>query len=50
MEEQITQNGKSTILGDFNAGINDKSDKDTINLLNFKESFNLTNLIEIAKH
>ena len=41
MEEQIARSGESIILEDFNIRTNDKSDKGTINLLDFKESFDL---------
>ena len=50
MEEQITRSGESIILGHLNIRTNDKSDIDTINLLDFMESFDLTNLVEIATH
>ena len=48
MEEKITRSGESIILGDFNIRTNYKSDMDTISLLDFMESFDLTNLVEIA--
>ena len=47
---QITRSIESIILGDFNIRTNGKSDMDTINLLDFMESFNLTNQVEIATH
>ena len=50
MEEQITRSGESIILRDFNIRTNDKSDVDTINLLDFMQSFHLTNQVEIATH
>ena len=50
MEEQIPRSGESIILGDCNIRISDKSDMDTINLLDFMESFDLTNLVEKAIH
>ena len=43
MEEQFIRSGESIILGDFNIRTNDKSDIDTINLLDFMESFDLIN-------
>ena len=48
MEEQITRNAELIILGDFSMTINDKSDIGTINLLDFMESSDLTNILEIA--
>ena len=49
LEEQITTSRESVILGDFNIRTNVKK-SDTINLLDFIENFDLTNLVEKATH
>ena len=45
MEKQITRRCKAIIIGDFNIRTNDKSDVDTINLLDSMETFDLTNQV-----
>ena len=44
LEENILEMGELMLFGDFNIKINDEEDNDTINFLDFLDSFNIENI------